>query len=89
VQRGNCLPEGGSLSANELTAVARELRHAPDWAASTPEILFRRDAAARELWQDRYPALTQLRPACPAARPGLPWGEPWGLRGAATSRAEA
>jgi hypothetical protein len=50
------------------------MRRAVDWAAATPEILFRRDAAARELWQDCYPALSQLRP---------------GLRGAATSRAEA
>jgi hypothetical protein len=74
VQRSNCLPEGGNLSANELTAIARELRRALDWATLTPEIFFRRDAAARDLWQDRYPALSQLRP---------------GLRGAATSRAEA
>jgi hypothetical protein len=74
VQRSNCLPEGGSLSANELTTVARELRRALDWTTSAPEILFRRDAAARELWQDRYSALSQLRV---------------GLRGAATSRAEA
>ena len=74
VQRGNCLPEGGSLSAADLSPVARELRRALDWTAATPEILFRRDAAARDLWQDRYPALSQLRP---------------GLRGAATSRAEA
>jgi hypothetical protein len=74
VERNNCLPEGGNLSANDLSAVARELRRALDWAAATPEILFRRDAAARELWQDCYPALSQLRP---------------GLRGAATSRAEA
>jgi hypothetical protein len=74
VQRSNCLPEGGSLSAGDLSPVAAELRRALDWAAATPEILFRRDAAARDLWQDRYPALSQLRP---------------GLRGAATSRAEA
>ena len=74
VQRSNCLPEGGNLSANELSAVACELRRALDWATATPEVLFRRDAAARQLWQDRYPALSQLRP---------------GLRGAATSRAEA
>jgi hypothetical protein len=32
--------------------------------------------------------LSQLRPACPAC-PGLPWSKPWGLRGAATSCAEA
>jgi hypothetical protein len=74
VQRGNCLPEGGSLSAADLSPVARELRRALGWATATPEILFQRDAAARDLWQDRYPALSQLRP---------------GLRGAATSRAEA
>jgi len=74
VHRSNCLPEGGSLSAGDLTPVARELRRALDWAAATPEILFRRDDAARELWQNRYPALSQLQP---------------GLRGAATSRAEA
>ena len=74
VHRSNCLPEGGSLSAGDRTPVARELRRALDWAAATPEILFRRDDAARELWQNRYPALSQLQP---------------GLRGAATSRAEA
>jgi hypothetical protein len=74
VQRNSCLPEGGNLSVNDLSAIARELRRALDWAAATPEILFRRDDAARELWQDCYPALSQLRP---------------GLRGAATSRAEA
>ena len=74
VQRSNCLPEGGSLSAGDLAPVAHELRRALDWAAASPEILFRRDAAARDLWQDRYPALSQLRP---------------GLRGAATNRAEA
>ena len=74
VERSNCLPEGGNLSANALSAVARELRRALDWAAATPQVLFRRDNAARELWQDCYPGLSQLHP---------------GLRGAATSRAEA
>jgi hypothetical protein len=74
VQRNSCLPEGGDLSDSALSAVARELRRALDWAAATPEILFRRDDAARKLWQDCYPTLSQLRP---------------GLRGAATSRAEA
>ena len=74
VQRNSCLPEGGDLSDGALSAVACELRRALDWAAATPEILFRRDDAARKLWQDCYPDLSQLRP---------------GLRGAATSRAEA
>jgi hypothetical protein len=74
VHRSNCLPEGGNLDPGEISAIARELRRALDWAAATPEILFRRDPAARQLWQDCYPALSQLRP---------------GLHGAATSRAEA
>jgi hypothetical protein len=74
VQRSNCLPEGGSVNPNELSALAGDLRKALDWATAIPGILFRRDAAARELWQNRYPALSQLRP---------------GLHGAATSRAEA
>jgi hypothetical protein len=74
VQRSNCLPEGGSLSHQELASLARELRSALDWAAATPEILFRRDAAARDLWAHCYPTLSQLQP---------------GFRGAATSRGEA
>jgi hypothetical protein len=74
VERSNCLPEGGSLSAGELSSIARELRRAVDWATAAPEILFHRDPEARRLWQDRYPSLSQLRP---------------GLHGAASSRAEA
>jgi hypothetical protein len=74
VQRRKCLPEGGNLGSEELFGIARELRRALDWAASEKEILFRRDHAARELWNDCYPALSQARP---------------GLYGAATSRAEA
>jgi hypothetical protein len=74
VHRSNCLPDGGSLNTADLTPIARELRHALDWAAAAPEILFQRDAAARDLWHQRYPVLSQIRP---------------GMRGAATSRAEA
>jgi hypothetical protein len=74
VQRSNCLPDGGSLGAHELDVIARELRRALDWTSNTPEILFRRDAQASELWHDCYSSLSQLRP---------------GLYGAATSRAEA
>jgi len=74
VHRSSCIPDGGSLSAGDLAPIVCALRHALDWATAAPEILFRRDAAARELWHDRYPVLSQLRP---------------GLRGAATSRAEA
>jgi hypothetical protein len=35
VQRNSCLPEGGDLSDGALSAVARELRRALDWAAAT------------------------------------------------------
>ena len=74
VQRSQCLPEGGSLGDHELSALARELRRAFDWAGTGTDILFRRDEAARELWQDCYPGLSQAHP---------------GLHRAATSRAEA
>jgi hypothetical protein len=74
VQRSQCLPDGGNLSAREQSAVASELRRALDWVGSATDILFARDNTARELWQDWYPVLSQVHP---------------GLYGAATSRAEA
>jgi hypothetical protein len=74
VQRSQCLPEGGDLDAHELSAVAAELRRALDWAADAHTIRLVRDDQARALWNERYPALSQVRP---------------GLHGAATSRAEA
>jgi hypothetical protein len=74
VHRSNCLPEGGTLTPADLLPIAGELRAALDWAAASPEILFHRDAAARDLWRHSYPALSHLEP---------------GLHGAATSRAEA
>jgi hypothetical protein len=74
VERSKCLPDGGNLSQEDLSILAGELRGAIDWATVTPQILFHRDASAGKLWQHRYPILSQLRP---------------GMRGAATSRAEA
>jgi hypothetical protein len=74
VRRSQSLPEGGALPPDQLSSLARELRRTLNWAQSQTEILFRRTPAARELWQDRYPALSQGRPD---------------LYGAATSRAEA
>ena len=74
VQRSQCLPEGGSLGGHELSAVARQLRGALDWAGTATEIRFTRDEAARQLWHECYPVLSQARPD---------------LYGAATSRAEA
>ena len=74
VQRSRCLPDGGNLGAEELSAIARDLRRAVEWAQSQTEILFRRDQAASELWNDYYATLSQDRP---------------GLHGTATGRAEA
>jgi hypothetical protein len=74
VRRGQSLPEGGSLPPDRLSALARELRRTLHWAQSQTEILFRRTEAARELWTDRDPVLSQGRQDA---------------YGAATSRAEA
>ena len=74
VQRSQCLPDGGSLGAQELSAVSRELRRALQWAGDASDICLTRNEQARELWHDCYPALSQVGP---------------GLHGAATSRAEA
>jgi hypothetical protein len=74
VQRSQCLPEGGNLAPNQLSAIAAELRRALHWVGQASDIRLSRDEQARALWHQCYPALSQLRP---------------GLYGAATSRAEA
>ncbi len=74
VERGQCLPDGGNLDPEELSAIARRLHRAVEWAQGQGEILFRRDPAAAELWNDYYPTLSQAQT---------------GLHGAATGRAEA
>jgi hypothetical protein len=74
VRRSQSLPEGGSLPPEQRAAVAHELRRTLDWVHSQPGLVFRRTAAARELWNDRYPALSEGSPD---------------VCGAATSRAEA
>jgi hypothetical protein len=74
VQRSRCLPEGGNLGAEELSAIARDLRRAVEWAQGQTEILFRRDQAASKLWNNYYATLSQDKPA---------------LHGTATGRAEA
>jgi hypothetical protein len=74
VERSNCLPGGGSAPAYELSEIAGTLRSAVAWATARPEILFRRDQEAQQLWEDCYDSLSYRDP---------------GLRGAATSRGEA
>src|SRR5271154_2302425 len=73
-QRVQCLPDGGNVDPQELSAIAGGLRRAVEWAQGQTEIPFRRDPAAAELWNDYYATLSQDRP---------------GLRGAATGRGEA
>jgi hypothetical protein len=68
------LPEGGSLPPEERAAMARALRRALDWVHTQNGIVFHRTPAARELWNDRYPALSESSPD---------------VYGAATSRGEA
>ncbi len=74
VERSQCLPDGGNVDPEKLSAVARGLTRAVEWAQGQTEILFRRDPAAAELWNDYYATLSQARS---------------GLHGAATGRAEA
>ncbi len=74
VQRSQCLPDGGNVDPQELSAIARGLRRAVEWTQGHPEVLFRRDQAASELWNDYYATLSQDRS---------------GLHGTATGRAEA
>lgn len=74
VRRSQSLPEGGSLPPEQRSALAGELRLAYEWTQSQTPLLFRRAEAARALWNQHYPALSQGRPD---------------LYGAATSRAEA
>jgi len=74
VQRGQCLPDGGNVDVEQLSAVARRLRFAVEWVQGQNELRFRRDRLAAELWNDYYPILSQAGA---------------GLRTAATGRAEA
>jgi hypothetical protein len=74
VRRSQCLPEGGNPDAQELSAVATELRRALDWVGDAHSIRLSRDQQARTLWHECYPVLSQVHPD---------------LYGAATSRAEA
>ena len=59
---------------DQRSAIARQLRSTIDWLQAQNEIVFSRTPAARELWNDRYAALSQGREDA---------------YGAATSRAEA
>lgn len=72
VRRSKCLPEGGKGGAVDFSFILRHLRRAVDFARQTQEI--RRDQAARELWAEVYPELSEGKA---------------GLLGSMTARAEA
>ena len=61
-RRARCLPEGGIVPLDRLTALARDLGEAIDFARRVG--LVERDDGARRLWHQVYPRLS-------AGRPGL------------------
>ena len=73
VKRSKLLPEGGSLTSEQLAdLVVTHLFFAADFARNVAEM--RRDEGARQLWKEVYPVLSAEHP---------------GLLGAVTARAEA
>jgi hypothetical protein len=62
VGRSQPPPDSSGLPADQLSAIARELRHALHWTQSQREILLRRSESAGQLWHEHYPVLSQGRP---------------------------
>lgn len=71
-KRSKCLPEGGSLKDSDLNSLVQNYRKALEFAQGVREM--RRDEAARDLWGEVYPVLSEGHK---------------GMLGAVTSRAEA
>src|SRR5271168_2684483 len=71
-QRVQCLPDGGNVDPQQLSAIAASLRRAVEWAQGQTEIPFRRDPAAAELWNDHYSTLSQAESGLRAAATGVP-----------------
>ncbi|RPF47101.1 uncharacterized protein DUF3987 [Thermodesulfitimonas autotrophica] len=72
VRRSKVLPEGGNLRDEDLYPLAERLRDAVEFAKTVGEM--KRDEAARRLWYEVYPELSEGKP---------------GLLGAMIARAEA
>lgn len=72
VNRSKVLPEGSHLDPNKLSVLGTELSEAVSFAKEVETM--RRDDAARELWRERYTALSEGKP---------------GLSGSLLARAEA
>lgn len=71
-KRSKCLPDGGALDQAGLSDLSRRLREAATFARTIGRM--ERDSAARAIWHEVYPELSEGKP---------------GLFGAVTSRAEA
>lgn len=72
VRRSKVLPEGGSLDETALEPIIDRLRQAVQFGRTAGEL--KRDKAARDIWREVYPTLSEGKP---------------GLLGAALGRAEA
>ena len=59
-KRSKYLPEGGSMSNEEISALARELAIAVEFGKKSRQL--RRDDEARKLWHDIYADLSEGRP---------------------------
>jgi hypothetical protein len=72
VRRSKCLPEGGNIESVDFNNVITKLKSAIEFAKRPWQI--HRSDAARELWREAYPALSEGKP---------------GMLGSVTGRAEA
>jgi hypothetical protein len=60
VRRSKVLPEGGSVPAHALKALADEMRDVVAWARTIGEVP--RDPATRDIWAEIYPRLSHGEP---------------------------
>jgi hypothetical protein len=57
VRRSKCLPEGGSLPSDQIAGLAEQLRGAIEFSRTVQQMY--RDDAARRLWREVYPELSE------------------------------
>jgi hypothetical protein len=74
VRRSKTLPDGGNLQVADMVPFIKELYLAIEFAKRLGAVELQRDRAARQLWHEVYPKLSEGSP---------------GMFGAVTSRAEA
>lgn len=74
VRRANILPDGGSMVAVDMAPVVQRLCKVLEFVRMSSDLELRRDEAARLVWHEVYPDLSEGKP---------------GLLGAVTARAEA